>query len=502
MTMNDKKDFQFLKISRTYHISLIVCLALFLGAILMLISSFNRLIKQHDEKLSQEICTLVSEKMSNSLLFMTDSAQNIADVISEEDPASVKEIYERLRSYRSEQIVGIGFIDEDRNIYLPPAEAKEFEKKELLKTAEMADPVSISEPYRSTGLGQPVITLFTDFSYGKTHKGYICITYLFSTLQEVAATESLDNDIEIWLMNARSANLIQCVGDNSLASGSWANAYLKMDNILPEDQPAFDEWYGKMSAGMDNASVSYSIGDTRYSQVFSRIDSMPGWSVVVRIPGHALSETMSIFRNYVLVFLFVFVNIMVVLISIMYISWKHENNILEQLSINDPLTGVLNRRAFEFASENMIARNKDATLIFFDLDRFKQVNDTLGHDMGDKLLISFSGILKDHFSGHGIVSRFGGDEFVVLTNDISCDRIPAVMESVKADVHSIKLGDKKTPGNDLKIGFSAGIACYPKDSADIAGLMKCADSALYKVKKSGRDSYRRYTEGDNDTVEK
>ncbi|MCR4717082.1 MAG: sensor domain-containing diguanylate cyclase [Lachnospiraceae bacterium] len=490
--MNNKNEIKFLKKGRSYYAILLSCFVVFVIAIYMLISGFNSLITKHDEKLSQEICTLLSEKMGTSLLFMTDSAHNVATVLSEQNFNFPDEIYKKLESYNSGEIVGLGFIDETGKIYHSEADAKDFEKKNLAEVAKQANPVSISEPYRSSRLGQPVITLFTEFNYAGSHKGYICLTYMFRTLQDIATTQSLNNDIEIWLMNAKSANIIQCVGRDIHASGSWANAYLKMGNINPEDKDKFNNWYDKMHDGDSNASVSYKIGETKYSQVYSKIDSMPGWFVVVRIPSNALSETMGVFRNNVIIFIIIFLMIVAVIISVMYVSWKREKRILEQLSINDALTGVLNRRAFEISIENMIFQSKGGVVIFFDLDFFKQINDGYGHDAGDKLLVTFSTLLRDSFENNGIVSRFGGDEFVVLTDESSKDKVNEIMERLRKEVNEITIDSENADTKDANISFSAGLAVYPKDAKDVSELLKCADQALYEIKEAGRNGYRWY----------
>ena len=493
--MDNKKELKYLKGGRSFYITLIICLIVFVGAITILISAFNLLIKQHDEKLSGEICTLVSEKMSNSLLFMTNSAQEVSSVLSAQNFESPQEIYDVLKSYEGAKFVSVGFIDENDKLYLSETEAREFEKWNLLDTAKLADPVSISAPYRSTTIGQPVITLFTEYKYGDSHHGYIFMTYLFSSLQEVAVTESLTNDIEIWLMDAKSANIIQCVGNDRHASGSWANAYLAMQNINKDYKADYNLWYYKMLSGVTNAAVSYKIEDKYYSQFCSSIEYMPGWYVVVRIPSDALSTTMNVFRNYVIIFIIVLLNIVFILVSIMYISWKRENRMLGQLSINDPLTGVLNRRAFELAAEKMLSDSKEAAIMFFDIDYFKQVNDTFGHDAGDKLLVAFSNALKKNFSEYGLVSRYGGDEFVVLANMDSKDQITDILKQATDDVHAIKLSDdngEETDTKDFLISFSAGVASYPQDATSLAGLQKCADTALYTVKERGRNAYLWY----------
>ena len=492
--MNNKNELNFIKGGRSFYTTIILCLLVFFIAVAVLIAAFNSLMLSHDEKLSDEICNLVSEKMNSAILFMTDSVNNVSSVLSTQDFDSPEEIYDVLKTYKKGNIVSVGFIDEEDKMYLSETEAMEFEKWNLLDTAKKADPVSISFPYRSTKLGQPVISFFAKFDYGDSKHGYMFMTYLFSTLQDVAETDSLSNEIEIWLMDAKSANIIQCVGYDSHASGSWANAYLAMSNIDSTDKDSYDEWYAKMLNGEPSATVSYGINGTLYSQCCSAIEYMQGWYVVVRIPGNALSATMSTFRNYVLRFLVVLLGIVIILISLLYISGKRENNILSQLSINDPLTGVLNRRAFDLAADKMLGETKESVFMFFDIDYFKQVNDTFGHDTGDKLLKEFSGILKKYFAETGLVSRFGGDEFVVLTKTESVETLNDKLKQITEDVHSIRLdSDSKADSGDFMISFSAGVAAYPKHADSIEELQKCADIALYTVKERGRNAYLWYS---------
>ena len=270
-----------------------------------------------------------------------------------------------------------------------------------------------------------------------------------------------------------------------------------MSNIDSTDKDSYDEWYAKMLNGEPSATVSYGINGTLYSQCCSAIEYMQGWYVVVRIPGNALSATMSTFRNYVLRFLVVLLGIVIILISLLYISGKRENNILSQLSINDPLTGVLNRRAFDLAADKMLGETKESVFMFFDIDYFKQVNDTFGHDTGDKLLKEFSGILKKYFAETGLVSRFGGDEFVVLTKTESVETLNDKLKQITEDVHSIRLDSdskgSKADSGDFMISFSAGVAAYPKHADSIEELQKCADIALYTVKERGRNAYLWYS---------
>ena len=488
--MKKKKENYLVKSSFSLAITLVSCLTVFAIAIAGMIAAFNYLMSQHDKKLSSEICNLISEKMNSSIRYMTDSAQNMASVLSAQNFDSPEEIYQVLSQETSGSYVSLGFIDKDRKIYASEQELKEFDKWDLLSTALLADPVSISAPYRSGATGQPVFTMFTHFTYHNQDQGWMFITYPLAEIQNIAASESLKESTEIWLMNAKSLNIIQCAGDDVYSIGSWANAHLAMGNINPSDTPAYEEWCGKMLTGEPTASLGYSIGKTAYTQIYSAIDHMPGWFIVVRIPRSALSATMSRFRGMVLIFIFVLLAVTVTLIVLMYQQNAREKKILEQLSIHDSLTSVMNRRAFDFAAEQRLSRStKEAMLLFFDVDYFKQVNDRFGHDAGDRILVEFSGALKKHFGEMGLISRYGGDEFVVLLDTASKQDVTNLLDSMTKDTHAIHPTDDPEKNKNFMLSFSAGAACFPEDAENLDDLKQCADVALYDVKNRGRNGY-------------
>ena len=485
----DEKDINLIKGGRSFYYTLFICLTVFMLAIALLIVAFNRLISRHDQHLSGEICTIMSEKMNSSIDFMTQSTQSMASVLSAQTFSSPDEIYETLKGYKKADYLSIGFIDAYGSLYATAEEEAEFNKWHLLDTARKADPVSMSAPYRSSVYGLPVITMFSVFEYGGGLRGYMFTTYMLKKLQEVAVTQSLGDDIEIWLMDAGSANIIQCAGADEHATGSWTNAYLTMQNVNKEDRPIYNEWLNRATSLEDNIGISYSIGNTIYSQHCSVISSMPGWYVVVRIPSKALSATMNTFRNYVLVFLSVLLIAVIVLITNMYRLSQRDNEVLNSLSIHDPLTGAFNRRAFDLAAEKWLSRGHDCALIFFDIDYFKQVNDRFGHDAGDRLLVAFCDILKANFSEDGIISRFGGDEFVVLTNTDTVDSVSEWLKKTTDDVHALNIDGEKNDSDDFMFSFSAGAARFPQDADNLSALKKCADTALYETKEKGRNGY-------------
>ena len=462
----------------------------------VLLVSFDGLIRSHDKKLTGNICSLVTEKMNNSIRYMTSSAENMSAVLSAQNHDDLETLYDTLLQGTSGSgYVSLGFIDADSTIYASPAELNEFEKWGLLDIAALADPVSISAPYRSGNTGDPVFTMFTNFTYDDGKQGYFFLTYPLKEIQNMAYTESLTDDTEIWLMEAASDNIIQCAGSNKYSIGSWNNAILAMQMTLnAEYQQDYSEWKNKMNAGEESANITYEIGKETYTQVYSKIDFMHGWYVVVRIPSSSLSSAIQEFRTSVLIFLAALFVATVIMFILSHKRETEEKRVLENLSIHDPLTAVMNRRAFDFTARQYFgkAMKIEASLLFIDIDYFKQVNDKFGHEAGDKILVEFSAALRELFGDEGYISRHGGDEFVVLVRNADKVKVTKQLELLQQKAEKIKPSDDPAEYGDFSLTFSCGAAVFPADADDLKSLEAGADSALYIVKKNGRNGFGWY----------
>ncbi len=173
------------------------------------------------------------------------------------------------------------------------------------------------------------------------------------------------------------------------------------------------------------------------------------------------------------------------------ISEERENELqLTRLANYDQLTG-LNNRSFFFTHQHAIisqaVRNKKrlATL-FIDLDNFKVVNDTWGHDVGDELLISVSQRIKGCIRDSDLVARIGGDEFAVLMNDISDPRQAAIVAQKIIDALAFP---HQLSNREIYAHCSVGIACYPEMGKNLSAMNKAADIAMYHAKELGRNRY-------------
>jgi len=173
---------------------------------------------------------------------------------------------------------------------------------------------------------------------------------------------------------------------------------------------------------------------------------------------------------------------------------KEAQSRLDFLAHHDGLTNLANRLLFNDRLEQAVARAKrDSSmfgLLFIDLDRFKTINDSLGHHIGDLVLVEVARRLGDLVRRADTVARLGGDEFVVLIEQVSQYRdVERLADKILATLREPFFMERR----ELHLGCSIGITIFPEDGLDATALMKNADAAMYKAKDAGRDSHARFS---------
>ncbi|UUY10253.1 diguanylate cyclase [Pseudomonas sp. J452] len=163
---------------------------------------------------------------------------------------------------------------------------------------------------------------------------------------------------------------------------------------------------------------------------------------------------------------------------------------LEHLARHDPLTGLPNRRVFferlEHALANSRRSGKQLAVLFVDLDHFKQLNDNLGHSLGDHVLQAVANLLRSATRESDTVARLGGDEFVILFEVVEDPQhIVTILEKLHDRFQLSMLID----GHEVKVQASMGVSLFPRDGDDIEALVQQADRAMYAAKNAGRNTY-------------
>ncbi|HEY3850320.1 MAG TPA: EAL domain-containing protein [Steroidobacteraceae bacterium] len=177
---------------------------------------------------------------------------------------------------------------------------------------------------------------------------------------------------------------------------------------------------------------------------------------------------------------------------------------IRHLAHHDDLTGLPNRLLFNYELHKALSRTQragtTAAVLFLDLDRFKIINDTLGHDAGDTVLRQIANHLRACVRGTDTLARVGGDEFTLLVEQpLDAPDLNAIAQKLLAAMSN----PLTVNGNVYQLSGSIGIATYPKDGSDGASLLKNADIAMYRAKSSGRNTYQFYsTEINEHSVER
>lgn len=173
-----------------------------------------------------------------------------------------------------------------------------------------------------------------------------------------------------------------------------------------------------------------------------------------------------------------------------YFMRKHSEKQLEHLATHDTLTGLFNRRRFHEELERWLTHSRRygtcGALLFIDLDKFKYVNDTFGHQVGDELLINISGELKKRLRQSDVLARLGGDEFAALLSHVDENQATHIAEQMVETVHQRGMF---THGHSTGVTASIGVAFFPRHSDTADALISCADQAMYHAKGKGRNGY-------------
>ena len=175
---------------------------------------------------------------------------------------------------------------------------------------------------------------------------------------------------------------------------------------------------------------------------------------------------------------------------------KQAEERLHHMAYHDPLTGLANRNKLEQFINHVLATSRrhqyGFALLFLDLDRFKNINDTLGHESGDLILQIIAERLRSTVRNTDMVARLGGDEFVLVITDVKkTEAVALIAQNVLENVLQVII----VQDQEIYLTTSIGISLYPYDGHNIQTLMKNADLALYRSKEHGRNNYQFYTAG-------
>ena len=174
--------------------------------------------------------------------------------------------------------------------------------------------------------------------------------------------------------------------------------------------------------------------------------------------------------------------------SMLSADLRHAYSHVKQLSETDDLTGVLNMRAFVTLAERVSQQAgryaRPFSVLMIDSDSLKQVNDTQGHETGNRLLQQIVECIRGRLRQTDLIARYGGDEFVALLPETPCNGAACVAERIRKSVESTPLGTRES---SVSTSVSIGVACYPDHGVDFETVLEKADQAMYASKAAGKN---------------
>jgi diguanylate cyclase (GGDEF)-like protein/PAS domain S-box-containing protein len=169
---------------------------------------------------------------------------------------------------------------------------------------------------------------------------------------------------------------------------------------------------------------------------------------------------------------------------------KRTQQRLEELATTDPLTGLLNRRSFFAQAGAIFSRNRhpdgELAILMLDIDHFKNVNDTYGHQVGDRVLHDIAACIRDNLRPTDLVARYGGEEFVALLPRISLEQMSQIAERLLRAIRDARF---ETEAGSFSVTVSMGIALQREHTKNLEQLINLADQGLYDAKQAGRDRW-------------
>ncbi len=296
-------------------------------------------------------------------------------------------------------------------------------------------------------------------------------------------------------------------GTDNAKFWGFASALILLDNLLADtgirelEEEGYSVTLERNHTDTSEKSVFYesSTPINPKTAVQSDITLPTGtWTLIISLDVSDKIESRSHTLMLITVIIGVLTSLFLFLISIRPKQLEQEvqkkTKELQKLAYNDPLTGLPNRRYLndllpQYLSE-LQANNQSGAFIYFDLDNFKSINDSIGHDIGDRVLQEVARRLTSSIDENDLIIRLGGDEFAIILGDGSIDSIEDTAKKILSNIQKIL----RIEHREFKLSTSLGVSLFPQHSQNVLELMRFSDVALYEAKHRGKNQFILFTD--------
>ncbi len=463
--------------SRFYRLS-IGAIEMFDSKVLkILLSDFTELFVSN-KKLHQQIDFMSDSIYEKELMLeeiVNQNAMGIGYIDKSGEIIFANKFIHNLLGYNEGELVGKKAED---ITYEEDREKSIFFRNKLLELSENENRVNFEKRY----ITKDDSIVWVNVSMASFRDKMGSIKYIVSFVKDISERKRIEK--ELFLSKAVFDNTIEgiVIADENAKIKAINSAFTKILGYTKEEVLQKPIGYFRTKRHKDSfyTNISYEITSNGFWQGEIWVEKKNGKFIPIWLNVSTHKDKEQDVLNYICVF------------SDISMRKKSEEK-LEFLAHHDILTKLPNRLLLNLSLEQSIKRakrdKKKVAVIFLDLDKFKEINDTFGHSYGDKVLVEVTNRLKSTLREEDTIGRIGGDEFIIIIEDfMNVSKLEPVLKKI--------LDIFKTPiliyGQKFKISCSIGVAVYPEDGLNIENLIKNADAAMYEAKDAGRNTYRFY----------
>ena len=448
----------------------------------------RRMVDDYNASQANLMSGLFTENINIALDMEISQIEEISHAIVGGRENNSNYIYESLQLYAERaDIASIGFINSKHMIYGIEGDRLDLAKYGYLTMINEIEETTLTDPYRSRITAEMIMTVLVPVYKGGARFGTVYANIPLDIMQKYVSMDSLKDHADIYLINGHSLNCISCTDGVRAAAGTWDNLALRRTQMTFEQPKEYQTHVQAMKRGDKGDAFSYELDGVSYTMGYERIDKMQDWYLAVELSNEAMSGSFYVFRDRLMMYAVILILITLAAGAVTLVVEVMRRKNFETLSETDTMTGLYNQKTFIAKVEDYIVNERaGGALIFVDVDNFKAYNDNYGHMNGDAVLKKFAAELKAEFGEEHVVARYGGDEFTIFVRHLNnIGMVEMAMERLEQCLSDIELDNY----GRVPLSFSAGGACYPQDAKTYAELCKCADAALYRVKRDGKGKF-------------
>ena len=463
------------------------------AGLLFFFKGLNNSVDQYSRQTLKNHVAKQCEHMRSLLDIHYEYLESVADNVALQDRLITDENIELIRSLNKHADIELtALIEPDGTSHYADGSVKTVGFRDYFKQA-LSGERALSEPLESSVDQDIRIVLAVPVRKDDRVIGVLAGSYDVTSLSHMLLNDLFDGEGYSLIVNSDGA-IVAFDGSGAYRTLAYGDNFFEYysEKVMP-DKDSFENVRKDFSRHHKGIILMQNPEDETARQYLAYAPlGVNDWMICYVLPEATAQEAYSFIENYEVNLLIGFMAMVCVMLIYIGVFVTRRNLQLKHAAQTDGLTGIYNKKNTEekinrlFKGEREMVRNSKNchAFVIIDVDNFKHINDTYGHAVGDSVLKEFGKLLRSYFRDNDIIGRIGGDEFVILMQDIG----DVTGAEERAKLLCTEVNNHSFPGYPEKLSVSIGMAVSPECGTSYMELYKCADHALYEIKHSGKNS--------------